>query len=930
MLACVPPEEEPLTLEVVRVEWVAASPEALEARLFGLWHGGAVPPAPVLVVDARRFEALPDPPPAGRPPAWSAAFAVPVELRGALEAGEGVVLVGPEVVGLPPAAPGAPDGPPGTVVDPAVLAERRAARAEIAEASWSRRAASAEQAAETLRAQLGHLEERLGRAQAERDALADRVVDAERRLRAVEQREEAERRRRAELEEEAGAASRETEALVADLRARLGAAEEATSELTRELTVMRRRHEAALRAAGGERSARARAEAELSRRPGSAAGEADALRSKVEELEKRLVEARTAASDAVELRRRLSAGAADAEQAAVLRGRVADLERRLAAEHGDAAEARRLRDRVAELERDLAAERARVRDLEARLRSERAQLAEEAEALRHRVAELESRPATAPAPPATPPAAAPPLGDAAPPADAPSPAAASPTAAAPPPAAPAASPERAAAALDAAAAVRSPAAPDPAPSPQAPPTPETARADPLPGELERRAAVHDRIRAAIEEVRAELREVRAQAAAGGDAGSGRADALEAELAAREEALATERARREAAEAALRQARTAPDARVRELAAEVAELRLRLHDAEAGLATERGAVDDASALGTLITGLRAKVGATREEPLAPEDPPPVPGLGEDVRERLRALAAEATSADPRPDVIADLQTAARRLRAAAEQELERLEAEPHVAPPEPLGSPPRAAPLTAPLPPRALPPGFREGGWAARGLAQLAATDPGRGLRAFTLLLPAQGQLVDRLAYDVAVVGARTLRVTLAAGAGTVEERAAPGPGASFAVSGPLHALAPLAAGGAWWRLRDTTTIGSKRALRRLLRARRAPLALHTLAATGDPEALLALLAAATPPELTRGQAFGVAYVLAGAPLEVRVHDGAPLTVRSGRHGRVAAIVHTTPSELPMLLAGAPVPAATYAGDARAVALLHGWFEEART
>ena len=244
------PDRQPNALEVTRVEWVPAPPDAIEVRVFGAWHGASVPPRVTLLVADARVKPLAEPPAAGRPPAWSAAFFARIDARGALEAGEAVLeLADGSLVALPAADPGRLDSAEvdegGVVVDPAVLAERRARRAELAEESAARRAASAEEAAETLRAQLSHLEERLAEAAAERDRLAGRVADAERRLRLAEQREEAERRRRAELEEEEAEGFRELEDEVSELRGRLAGAEEIAHALELELAHARRRQDEA-------------------------------------------------------------------------------------------------------------------------------------------------------------------------------------------------------------------------------------------------------------------------------------------------------------------------------------------------------------------------------------------------------------------------------------------------------------------------------------------------------------------------------------------------------------------------------------------------------------------------------------------------------------------------------------------------------------
>ena len=238
-----------------RVEWIPSSPDEIEVRVYGAWHASTVPPPVSLVIGNDVFEPLGDPPAAGLPPAWSGAYLVPAEARAALEAGNAAIAAADFALPLPAAEPGVLDPPPGTVVDPAVLAERRARRAELAEESAAARAASAEQTVETLRAQLAHLEERASRAGAERDRMAARVADAERRLRLAEQREEAERRRRSELEEEVAASRRGVESELEELRARPAGAEELADPLERELDNARRRAEVAARVADAERSA---------------------------------------------------------------------------------------------------------------------------------------------------------------------------------------------------------------------------------------------------------------------------------------------------------------------------------------------------------------------------------------------------------------------------------------------------------------------------------------------------------------------------------------------------------------------------------------------------------------------------------------------------------------------------------------------------
>lgn len=237
-----PPDRAPL--DVDRVEWVPASPEAVHVLVFGRWRDRPVGDALLLLVGAghRRhaFEALAPPPPGAL-----AGFAVPNELRPRL--GEDIALqVGSHELALPAAVPGAlgeegaGPGDEAEVIDHAVLAERRARRAELAEEALTRRATAAEQTAATLEAQLRNLEERLAQARDERDELESRLADAERRLRSAEQREYAEQRSRIEAQDELEELRRRHGAETEDLRRRLDTANRRAEELAREVDLARR------------------------------------------------------------------------------------------------------------------------------------------------------------------------------------------------------------------------------------------------------------------------------------------------------------------------------------------------------------------------------------------------------------------------------------------------------------------------------------------------------------------------------------------------------------------------------------------------------------------------------------------------------------------------------------------------------------------
>jgi len=104
---------------------------------------------------------------AAGPNALRATFAVPASVRAAL-AGTLTLRLGERDVSLPPATEVEPAGE-GRVLDRAVVAERRARRAELAEQESSRRALEAERGLAALEGELARLELRLGRARVERD-----------------------------------------------------------------------------------------------------------------------------------------------------------------------------------------------------------------------------------------------------------------------------------------------------------------------------------------------------------------------------------------------------------------------------------------------------------------------------------------------------------------------------------------------------------------------------------------------------------------------------------------------------------------------------------------------------------------------------------------------------------------------------------------
>ena len=233
MTASQPDGSDSPVLDVDRVEWVPGARGTLEVRIFGSWRGAVPPGLAFLLVDDERqrhmFPALTTPP-TPRPGQWSAAFPVPGELRPLLN-GPLAMRVGIDEVVVPPAQAGALQEPePAEVVDRAVLAERRARRAELAEEELARRAVEAERASAALEAQLGGLEERLREVIAQRDAVQAQLHERGRALLTATQREHAERALREEAEEERHQLERALGAELADARTRLADAEERAEE----------------------------------------------------------------------------------------------------------------------------------------------------------------------------------------------------------------------------------------------------------------------------------------------------------------------------------------------------------------------------------------------------------------------------------------------------------------------------------------------------------------------------------------------------------------------------------------------------------------------------------------------------------------------------------------------------------------------------
>jgi hypothetical protein len=176
-------------LAIEAVEWLPSGAESGLVRVRGRWNGvepATELPALLLRVDGleHRFDSLPDARFGRDAASWRGTYLVPAAL--VAEDPEALWLdwaergrseLPPVARGVePPAIASAPVSEPpaggAQVIDRAVLAERRARRAEASEQAQARIAAEAIQAVEVLELRSAELERRLEDAAAERDALA--------------------------------------------------------------------------------------------------------------------------------------------------------------------------------------------------------------------------------------------------------------------------------------------------------------------------------------------------------------------------------------------------------------------------------------------------------------------------------------------------------------------------------------------------------------------------------------------------------------------------------------------------------------------------------------------------------------------------------------------------------------------------------------
>src|SRR4051812_16197972 len=180
-----PAELEGLILEAC--EWLPSGPAGGLLRVRGRWSDPATPASapPSLWIrgggHSHRFDSLPDTRFARDSTVWRGTHVVPPALMAEgreelwLAWDDGARVAVPDLASPPP-VPHAAAEPGGEVIDHAVLADRRARRAEAEARTQARLAAEALRAVEALELRGTELERRLASLRAERDGLAAQLA----------------------------------------------------------------------------------------------------------------------------------------------------------------------------------------------------------------------------------------------------------------------------------------------------------------------------------------------------------------------------------------------------------------------------------------------------------------------------------------------------------------------------------------------------------------------------------------------------------------------------------------------------------------------------------------------------------------------------------------------------------------------------------
>jgi hypothetical protein len=206
------------------------------------------------------------------------------------------------------------------------------------------------------------------------------------------------------------------------------------------------------------------------------------------------------------------------------------------------------------------------------------------------------------------------------------------------------------------------------------------------------------------------------------------------------------------------------------------------------------------------------------------------------------------------------------------------------------------------------------------------------------LLPAQQQIVESpLHYQIKIDELGTFHVAIDSGQAVIS-REASAAAIDFTLEGSAAAFSELAAGGASRKPAGLRVRKGRRGAKRLLKSRRAPLALSDLAAASIdvwPGLLLLAMAEAIDPTWTRGRRFELAFEIQNAPgivIYVRIRDGEPILVSRSAAKQPVATVSVTGHSLICLLAGAPVAPedkALVTGDTTSVEMFLDWAARAQ-
>jgi hypothetical protein len=351
---------------------------------------------------------------------------------------------------------------------------------------------------------------------------------------------------------------------------------------------------------------------------------------------------------------------------------------------------------------------------------------------------------------------------------------------------------------------------------------------------------------------------------------------------------------------------------------------------------------------------------------PEEPAPVEGPAVFVQPAQEPAAVEAPTPVEQPSPVPSPQVESESTSETLEEEPpveeELLAAEESVAVAAPaavehsepfVDSPPNdpdvgvalAARSVTPEPvvlqqrPLSIPEESRRISWLAPAIRRLAEQRDAKLAAELVIeLLPAQRQVVDgALGYEIKIDELGTFYVTLEPSRGTVSREGSTAT-VDFSLEGSAAALSELAGGGASRRQPGLRIRKGRRRARRLLKARRRPLALADLANAGIdmwPGLLLLAMAEAIDPSWTAGRRFELAFEIldsSGVVIYVRICDGEPILVSRTATGKPVANVSVTEHGLMCLLGGTPAPPednVLLRGDATSVEMFLQWTARAQ-